>query len=71
MQGAGVPRAVELVPGLADEGDGAPHPVQVPDRIKDRHEHLFREFVKRERGAAATEAAAASAADEAADECVT
>jgi hypothetical protein len=45
VQRARVLRAVELIPGLADQGEGAPHPVQVVDRLKDRHEQLRREVV--------------------------
>ena len=43
MQRARVPRAVELSPGLADSGGGVPHPAQVVDRLKDRHEHILQE----------------------------
>ena len=38
-------RAVELIPGLADQGDGVPHQALVLDRLKDRHEQLLREVV--------------------------
>ena len=43
VQRARIPGAVELGPLLADQGEGAPHPVVVPDRSKDRHEQLLRE----------------------------
>ena len=45
MQRARVPGAVELRPLLADARDGVPHPAQVVDRNKDRHEQLLREVV--------------------------
>ena len=49
VQGARVLRAVELSPGLADEGDGVPHHDLVADRHKDGHELVVREVVDGER----------------------
>ena len=51
MQRARSLREVELVPGLADAGDGVPHRAQVPDRLKALHEQLVREVVEGELGA--------------------
>ena len=49
VQRARVLRAEELVPGLADAGDGVPHPVRVVGRNEDRHEHVVRDVVEGER----------------------
>ncbi len=51
MQRARILRAVELIPLLADAGYGVPHPAQVPDRLKDRHEPIIREVGDGELGA--------------------
>ena len=45
MQRARVPRAVDLVPLLADAGDGVPDPGLVIGRHQDGHEDLPREVV--------------------------
>ena len=43
VQRARILRAVELIPVLADLGDGVSDPAQVLDRNKDGHEQLLRE----------------------------
>jgi hypothetical protein len=51
VQRTRVLRAVELSPLLAEAGGGVPHIAQVPDRLKDRHEHVIREVGDGELGA--------------------